>query len=359
MLRVTTKLIVTALILFGGGTWANTAAAASPTPTSQQQILTIVVRDSHGQPLAGVTCEVLSNGWGNKSGQGITVIASGDTTQDGQVAFDVTKWPHSTYSVNFKSTDHLNPANTYFAPEYNKQSQAYAEAIFGGATETSYFVVGSDGRNYPDKAKGKGPPDYDTNAPGGDGGEGNVPPGFTPISGQAYLATAMAGTVRAVQFGTPNPTVPQPAAPTNNTPQGAILATTIFDLPAATSTSNTTSQAGAGAASSVMTQSNNTPPAPAPANNQEGGTLASTLFAGLLAVFGVTCLVLFLIFRAQIYRILFTFAGIQIYDKPRTPKRRRPAKNKAGKGKGKSGPLTVNKQQLPGQGVDPTKPEEE
>src|SRR4051794_20447622 len=71
-----------------------------------QTTLTIVLRDSLGNPLEGVTTEVHSYDWGVELGKGYAVIARGETDKNGVVAFDNSLWPFSGYRVKFTPTNH-------------------------------------------------------------------------------------------------------------------------------------------------------------------------------------------------------------------------------------------------------------
>ncbi len=92
------------------------AFAAVPVKAQARTTLTIVLHNTLGNPLEGVTTEVLSYDWGLEMGQAYSVIAKGETDKNGVVTFDNSPWPFSGYRVKFSPTDHTRPANTYFLP---------------------------------------------------------------------------------------------------------------------------------------------------------------------------------------------------------------------------------------------------
>src|SRR5436305_8730023 len=110
----------------------------NPTATPGEPVaaLTIVLRDSIGNPLEGVTCDVLSYGWGLQINEAFAVIARGETDRNGVVAFDDSRWPNAGYRFRFLPTNHVKPAGTYFLPDDQNQYRGYPGAVVGGKTET-------------------------------------------------------------------------------------------------------------------------------------------------------------------------------------------------------------------------------
>lgn len=334
---------------------AGAQAAPKSGSGQPQTILTIVFRDSIGNPLEGVITEVLSYDWGLPIGQAYAVIARGETDKNGVVAFDNSRWPYSGYRVKFTPTAHIKPANSYFLPDSENQYRGYPGITTGGITETQKFVLsGSDGLAYNDLSKEGELPEYQRDPVGG-----LVKPRVSVMPGKDFLATVLAATATAEARGEPTPTLPPPAAPSPRpgeiqsalivTPGAALTAASVTTQvsdskaanpdPTAPAQPATTSVAVAQAdlspahATGSPTGSSQTGRTPAPAFGQtpavptqvSPSSSGNLLVSILLAVFGLACLILFLKFRQRIYPLL----GIAANPNPGQPQRKsRPARAK-------------------------------
>ncbi|OJV93787.1 MAG: hypothetical protein BGO39_15575 [Chloroflexi bacterium 54-19] len=306
------------------------------TPGEPVAVLTIVLRDSIGNPLEGVTCEVLSYGWGLQINEAFAVIARGETDKNGVVAFDDSRWPNAGYRFKFTPTDHVKPAGTYFLPDDQNQYRGYPGAVVGGNTETQRFVLsGSDSVVYNDISKEGQSPAYNRDAVAG-----LEKPRTTLMDGKDYIATVVAATSTAEARGEPTPTIPPPPSPSPwpGEIQPALTVTPQAVLTAAAATAGANGPVGEGnspsvspttmtiqstvtAASTVGTTELITQVAiarPDATFTQVSGVITSTsddstlsstnpnnsnnlLVSILLAVFGVVCLVLFWKFQFKIY----------------------------------------------------------
>jgi len=311
------------------------AGAMVPAKAQTQAILTIVLRDSHGTPLEGVTTEVLSYDWGLELGMAYSVIAKGETDKNGVVAFDSTPWPFSGYRVKFTPTDHTKPTSAWFLPDSDNQYRGYPGISTGGVTETQKFVLsGSDGLIYNDLSNDGELPQYQRDPVGG-----LENPRVSVMPGQNFLASVAAATATAEARGEPTPTLPPPAAAsprpgqvqsaltvtpgaTQNQARAVNTATTAAQTTVAQTTSQTTSVvAGAAATTPPVTNSSTSTSASvttaagqtvAPSSpvtrtitNSSGNNLVVSI---LLAVLGLACLALFWKFRFKIYQLI----GIEI-----------------------------------------------
>lgn len=341
--------LITTLVVVSGAT-QNFASAQiqknstpTPTPGQSQAVLTIVVRDSMGNPLEGLVCEVLSYGWGLQINEAYAIIARGETDKNGVVAFDDSRWPNSGYRFKFSPTDHLKPPNTYILPDSDNQYRGFPGAVVGGRTETQRFVLsGSDSVFYNDISKEGQLPEYqrDTIA-------GMEKPRVSVMDGADYLATAIAATLTAEARGEPTPTIPAPPSPSPRpgevqpaltvTPGQALTAAAAKTAgsaikPATTPTAKTptvlaTTTSGAQTTTVVVAQAVPSPSLTAPggftgtaAIRTSGSSQATTeaastdpdktgtspngsnLFVSImLAILGIGCLVLFWRFRFSIY----------------------------------------------------------
>ena len=317
-------------------------------------VLTIVFRDSLGNPLQGVTTEILSYYWGLEMGQAYSVIARGETDQNGVVAFDNTRWPNSGYRVRFTPTGHTKPANTYFLPASQNQYRGYPGLTTGGMTETNKFVVsGSDGLTYNDISREGQLPEYQR-----DPVAGMAKPRVSVMDGKDFIASVVAATATAEARGEPTPTMPPPAAASPRpgeiqpaltiTPAAAALTAAAKATGSATKPSTTQtaiaststprpispgSPTGTTQTTSVVVAQAEQSPASTPLANSGSGTSGSAtratpaaantgvivptnnnttgnsssgggsnlLVSLLLALFGITCLVLFWKYRFRIY----------------------------------------------------------
>lgn len=315
-------------------------AYSTATPGEPVAVLTIVLRDSIGNPLEGVTCEVLSYGWGLQINEAFAVIARGETDKNGVVAFEDSRWPNVGYRFKFTPTDHVKPAGTYFLPDDQNQYRGYPGAVVGGKTETQRFVLsGSDSVVYNDISKEGQSPAYNRDAVAG-----LEKPRTTLMDGKDYIASVVAATSTAEARGEPTPTIPAPPSPSPRPGeiQPALIVTPQAILTAAAATAEANGTVGEGnspsvssttmtiqstvaAASTVATATSTAEPATQvaiaqtnPAFTQVSGVSTSTsddstlistnpnnsnnlLVSTLLAVFGVVCLVLFWKFRFKIY----------------------------------------------------------
>jgi hypothetical protein len=302
------------------------AGAVLPVKVKAQNasILTIVLRTSLGEPLEGVTTEVLSYDWGLEVGQAYSVIAKGETDKNGVVAFDSTPWPFSGYRVKFTPTGHTRPAKAYFLPDSDNQYRGYPGISTGGVTETQKFVLsGSDGLTYNDLSADGQLPEYQRDPVGG-----MLNPRVSVMPGQDFLASVAAATSTAEARGEPTPTIPPPAAasPRPGQTQAALTMTPGTSASQASWTANTTSV--------VSTAIGTNPPQPQPtvaigkatpaqraavanqADSSKPKTESNTLISALLAIAGVTALVVFWIFRFRIYRLF----GIETVSEKRLNK---------------------------------------
>ena len=299
--------------------------------TQTQAILTIVLRDSHGTPLEGVTTEVLSYDWGLELGKAYSVIAKGETDKNGVVAFDSTPWPFSGYRVKFTPTDHTKPTSAWFLPDSDNQYRGYPGISTGGVTETQKFVLsGSDGLIYNDLSNDGELPQYQRDPVGG-----LENPRVSVMPGQNFLASVAAATATAEARGEPTPTLPPPAAasprpgqvqsaltvtpgPTQTQSMAVITAITAAQTtsqkttsvvagvvattpPVANSSTSTSTSTSAG----VTTAAGQTVVASSPVTQTTTGSSSNNLVVSiLLAVFGLACLALFWKFRFKIYQLI-------------------------------------------------------
>lgn len=300
------------------------AGAIVPAKAQTQAILTIVLRDSHGSPLEGVTTEVLSYDWGLEVGKAYSIIAKGETDKNGVVAFDSTPWPFSGYRVKFTPTDHTKPAGEWFLPDSDNQYRGYPGISTGGVTETQKFVLsGSDGLIYNDLSKNSELPQYQRDPVGG-----LENPRVSVMPGQNFLASVAAATATAEARGEPTPTLPAPAAasPRPGQVQGALAVTpgatqtraVITAITVAPTISQTTSVvAGTGATTppvansstragaGITTAAGQTVAASSPVTRTTTGSSSNNLVVSiLLAVFGLACLAFFWKFRFKIYQLI-------------------------------------------------------
>lgn len=290
------------------------AGAALPGSVKAQNasILTIVLRTSLGEPLEGVTTEVLSYDWGLEVGKAYSVIAKGETDKNGVVAFDSTPWPFSGYRVKFTPTGHTRPAKAYFLPDSANQYRGYPGISTGGITETQKFVLsGSDGLTYNDLSADGQLPEYQRDPVGG-----MLNPRVSVMPGQDFLASVAAATSTAEARGEPTPTIPPPAAasPRPGQIQAGLTMTPGTSVSQASLSANTTSvvSTAIGTAQPQPTAATGkaTPAQRAAVANQNQAdsskpkTESNTLFSALLAITGVTALIVFWIFRFRIYRLL-------------------------------------------------------
>ena len=314
----------TLLFLIPGLAQAQTAPGAGA-----GSILTVIVRDSYGKPLSGAKCEVLSYDWGRAYGKAYAVIAAGETNGDGAVAFEESSWPHSGYWFRFTPTDHTRPANTYFLPEEQNQYRGYPAAVVGAwglpqiqsgpIQETEYFVIAADGLAYTDLARGKGSPAFERDPVGGMT-LSRVSP--QAMSSQNYLATARAATATAFANGVPTQTLPPPpvtfsgmaAGPLPITPNpgsgsgpagGGGGGTTTTPSVASAQALVTTTQTSLLLPTPLYTAQNTSQQQPQkdgqnqPAQSQ--GHKSDGFSSVLLALFGITCLFFFFVYRRRIY----------------------------------------------------------
>lgn len=292
---------------------------------TNQEVLTILLRDSHGDPLQGVLCEVLSYDWGRPMGQPYGVIARGETDKNGVVAFEVGAWPHSGYRFKFTKTNHTLPADTFFEDAEMNQYRGYPAATVGGRTEGQRFLIASDGLAYNDLSEEGQKPDYEKNPVGG-----LEKPRMTILPSEDFLATVRAGTATAGAAGLPSPTRPARPAATPAFPQAALNVTPAALLPTATA-APVQGQSGevvniptAPAVRATQTHSNR--PGSVAGKNEPTGKAENNLFSSLLmALAGVICFGVFWKFRRYIYPWL----GIEsvTFDKrkaKRRPKIQRP-----------------------------------
>lgn len=285
-------------------------------------ILTIVLRTSLGEPLEGVMTEVLSYDWGLEVGQAYSVIAKGETDKNGVVAFDSTPWPFSGYRVKFTPTGHTRPAKAYFLPDSDNQYRGYPGISTGGVTETQKFVLsGSDGLTYNDLSADGQLPEYQRDPVGG-----MLNPRVSVMPGQDFLASVAAATSTAEARGEPTPTIPPPAAASPRPGQIQAALTITPGMTPGTSVSQTSLTATANTTSVVSTAIGTNPPQPQPtaatgtgketpaqravgvanqnqADRSKPKTESNTLVSALLAIAGVTALVMFWLFRFRIYRL--------------------------------------------------------
>lgn len=300
------------------------AGAALPDSVKAQNasILTIVLRTSLGEPLEGVTTEVLSYDWGLEVGQAYSVIAKGETDKNGVVAFDSTPWPFSGYRVKFTPTGHTKPAKAYFLPDSDNQYRGFPGISTGGITETQKFVLsGSDGLTYNDLSADGQLPEYQRDPVGG-----MLNPRVSVMPGQDFLASVAAATSTAEARGEPTPTIPPPAAASPRPGQIQTALTMTPGMTPGTSASWASLTPVTNTTSGVLAPIGTNPSQPQPqptaatgkatpaqgeavanqnqADNSKPKTESNTLFSALLAIGGVTALVVFWIFRFRIYRLL-------------------------------------------------------
>ena len=307
LITATTTIIVAVNILLFG-----TTAAANATTPPPQTVLVIVLHNAQGQPLAGVTCEVLSYDWGLKMGQADTVIARGETDLNGSVSFDNSVWPHSGYRFRFRPTNHTEPAATYFLPESQNQYRGYPGAVVGGRNDTEYFAIGSDGLPYNDLASGQGMPNIQKDPVGG-----LQQPRVTIMPSRDYFATVRAQTATAYAGGAPIPVTPAPPPTFNGiaepalsiTPQAGAVTTTVADK-----SSNTASN-GVGFVGPTPPQTQAGTPAAATTAQPDsvyvskpGQGSSTTLFMATLATVGLVSFLIFWRYRHAIYARL----GIEV-----------------------------------------------
>ncbi len=264
---------------------------------AQTAPLTVVVRDSYGKALAGVSCEVLSYDWGLQVGQAYGVIARGETDLKGSVTFDASNWPNSGYRFKFSPTPRLNPANTFFDP--NNQYRGYPAAYVGGKAETQYFFIAADGLPYNDLSEGQGAPTFQRDPVGG-----LDQPRLTLMPSQNYLATVKAGTLAAQARGEPTSTLPPPPLPFKGVAGPLTLTPGANTVPAESNTGQATpgatvtgvvSQTTGVRAVSSPTYGNNLPVS----NPQAAtGNLLGSIF---MAILGVGSFYLFLKYQHWLY----------------------------------------------------------
>lgn len=296
--------------------------------SQSQTVLTIVLRTSLGEPLEGVKTEVLSYDWGMPMGQAYGIIARGETDKNGVVAFDNTIWPFSGYRIKFTPTGHTRPARAYFLPDSDNQYRGYPGISTGGLNETQKFVLsGSDGLIYNDLSADGELPQYQRDPVGG-----MLNPRVSVMPGQDFVATVLAATATAEANGEPTPTFPPPPAasprpdqvqpPLTITPVTGSVSTTLAAAAVTTETKATPPKTtgvveavpvtGAGSSAGKTAAPANQPaahPAPAPQTGSGNNLVVSVL----LAVLGITALVLFWKFRFRIYPLL----GIETVQKER------------------------------------------
>ncbi len=314
------------------------AFAAVPVQAQARTTLTIVLRNSLGNPLEGVTTEILSYDWGLEMGQAYSVIAKGETDKNGVVAFDNTPWPFSGYRVKFSPTDHTKPANTYFLPDSENQYRGYPGITTGGVTETHKFVLsGRDGVAYNDISKEGQLPEFQRDPVGG-----LENPRVSVMPGKDFLASVAAATSTAEARGEPTPTLPPPAAAS---PRPGQIQSALINTPGAASTVATVSQAtqeakttsvvsgiavatpqvaSAGTGVPIVTTS----AASAPVKPDVAiGSSNNLVVSILLAILGLTCLILFWKFRFTIYSLIGIETMPEKKKQPNNPKTR-PGKRK-------------------------------
>lgn len=308
--QVAIVLLVMMTILIPDAT-TRLVSAQSQTPTGA--VLTLVLRDSYGQPLAGVRCEILSYDWGVPVGQPYAVIAQGETDHNGAVAFDIGEWPHSGYRFRFSKTDHTQPADTFFLTPAQNQYRGYPAALIGGAPATEYFAIASDGLAYNDLSAGQGSPNLQKDPVGGLA-QSRLSP--AAMSAQNFLTTARAATATAfAQVQPPTATLPPPPAPYKGV-AGALTVTppalagvtpqlTPSMLPASPA-SAISEKADAGSPtsagkSSPANQERSVTFVGAGANSTGPGPKTDLLTSVFLAVLGVSCFGLFWFNRHRIY----------------------------------------------------------
>jgi hypothetical protein len=318
------------------------AQTAYPTATPGEPIavLTIVLRDSIGNPLEGVTCEVLSYGWGLQINEAFAVIARGETDKKGVVAFDDSRWPNAGYRFRFTPTDHVKPVGTYFLPDDQNQYRGYPGAVVGRKTETQRFVLsGSDSVVYNDISKEGQSPAYQR-----DPIAGLAKPRTTLMDGKDYIASVVAATSTAEARGEPTPTIPPPPSPSPRpgeiqpaltvTPEAAFTAaaatakanetasvgnspsinpatTTIQSTVTATDKGSTAKSMGESATQVAIVKTDPTftqfagisaaTPKDSAITTKSPNNSSNLLVSILLAVSGVVCLALFWKFRFRIY----------------------------------------------------------
>lgn len=303
------------------------------TEAQAHTVLTIVLRDSLGNPLEGVLAEVLSYDWGRPMGQAYGIIARGETDKNGVVAFDNTIWPFSGYRIKFTPTNHTKPANTYFLPDDQNQYRGYPGISTGGLTETQRFVLsGSDGLIYNDLSTDGELPQYQRDPVGG-----MLNPRVSVMPGQDFVATALAATATAAARGEPTPTFPPPpaASPRPDQVQPSLIVTPgtgTSTAPVSTVTTHavvspaiqtatvtaakTTGVIAAVPATGTINSGSSKPkgatqPAKQVTSAASGG---SNLFVSIiLATVGIVVLALFWKFRFKIYPLL----GIETVTKQR------------------------------------------
>ncbi len=293
-----------------------------------RSVLTVMLRDSIGNPLEAVRCEVLSYDWGLVAGQPFSVIARGDTDKSGAVAFDVSAWPRSGYRFKFSKTPLTRPPDTFFEDENKNQYRGYPGATVGSRSETQKFVLSGDGLAYNDISQDGQSPDYAKDPVGG-----LEYSRVTIMPSEDFLATVEAATATAGARGEPSPTRPpalaytpapgfiQPAlnltttttAATTDSPFSATAlpaqvqagnktrGTVVGQLePATTATTATT--VNPAVAASTNSGTTNVPSSIRPTQQAESETDGSNLLgSALLALFGLTCFGLFWKFRSRLY----------------------------------------------------------
>ncbi len=299
-----------------------------------RSVLTVKLRDSIGNPLEAVRCEVLSYDWGLVVGQPYSIIARGDTDKTGAVAFDVSAWPRSGYRFKFSKTQHTRPADTFFEDENKNQYRGYPGATVGGRSEIQKFVLSGDGLAYNDISQEGSSPDYAKDPVGG-----LEHSRVTIMPSGDFLATVAAATATAGARGEPLPT--RPKAPAYTPAPGVIqpalnplvknnnsTVSSTTGLPAqvevqkaenktrgtagtgrldpATSAESTFPAAASTAksdgsssrASSGATNTSSSSVSPAKVSAEPGSNL---LGSALLALLGLTCFGLFWKFRTRLY----------------------------------------------------------
>lgn len=309
--------LLSVLIIFTGAALPPRARAQSRT------VLTVVFRDSLGNPLEGVVTEILSYDWGRPVGQADAVIARGETDRNGVVAFDNTDWPYSGYRVKFTPTPHTRPASAYFLPDSDNQYRGYPGITTGGLTETQKFVLsGSDGLTYNDLSSDGQLPEYQRDPVGG-----LEKPRVSVMPGNQFLASVAAATATALANGEPTPTLPPPAAPSPRpghvqpalsvTPE-AITTVAVVQATSQPQTTlavsmatNTGGNASSGLTSSTTPQNLTVSGEQVKAEETsthsgdgEGSSPGNLLISILLAALGLACLVLFWRFRFTIYSLI-------------------------------------------------------
>lgn len=316
---------IVAGVLISMSRFSVEAQSQNQIQSQNQTVLTIVLRTSLGEPLEGVRTEVLSYGWGRPMGQAYGIIARGETDKNGVVAFDNTNWPFSGYRIKFTPTNHTIPARAYFLPESDNQYRGYPGISTGGIMETQKFVLsGSDGLIYNDLSADGELPEYQRDPVGG-----MLNPRVSVMPGQDFVATVLAATATSEARGEPTPTFPPPPpasprpeqvqSPLTITPgPDAVSTTRAADSFTVTATSAKTT--GVVAAVPITSGGNSAGKTAAPANQPATRQAASAtqgssnlLISILLAVLGITALVLFWKFRFKIYQLL----GIETVQKER------------------------------------------